>query len=234
MADTGNSCIRKIDPYGKVTTLAGTNAPGWADGTGSMARFNTPQGLALDGAGNVYVADTGNHRIRKVTPAGVVTTIAGTVDAGWADGTDGVAKFNSPTGVAVDRAGSLVVADRGNNRIRLVTPIGIVSTLAGTTTSGGWLDRVGSDALFYWPSGVALDSAGNIYVADLKNHCIRELRGQLGPPPHSSVTSRSGITGNSPVAFSTTLTGLPPATIYYVQARGSNVTVEAGVVVRQC
>jgi NHL repeat len=165
---------------GVVTTLAGdinTHAAGNADGTGAAAQFNNPIGVACDSAGNVYVADTYNHCIRKVTPAGVVTTFAGSAESpGNADGTD-AARFNYPNGVACDSAGYLYVADTNNHCIRKVTPAGVVTTLAGdiNNPTDGHADGTGAAAQFYYPSGVACDSAGNVYVADKNTNCIRKI-----------------------------------------------------------
>ena len=115
-----------------VSTLAGTGAQGAADGPGSSATFSNPIGVAVDGAGNVYVAEANNNKIRKISAAGVVSTLAGTGSQGAADGPGSSATFNSPTGVAVDGAGNVYVADFGNNKIRKITAAGVVSTLAGT------------------------------------------------------------------------------------------------------
>jgi sugar lactone lactonase YvrE len=176
VADTDNHTIRKITPAGVETTLAGSS-PGIADGTGSAARFYYPWGVAVDGSGNLYVADTYNHTIRKITPAGVVTTLAGTArSSGSADGTGSAAQFNQPAGVAVDGSGNVYVADTDNNTIRKITPAGVVTTLAGTATFyGGSADGTGSAARFYWPFGVAVDGSGNVYVADGANDTIRKI-----------------------------------------------------------
>jgi DNA-binding beta-propeller fold protein YncE len=127
----------------------------------------------VDAAGNVYVADLNNHRIRKITPARTVTTLAGS-SSGFADGVGTAARFNNPLGVAVDAAGNLYVGDRFNHRIRKITPAGVVTTLAGTGTTGS-ADGVGTAARFNNPFGVAVDAAGNLYVADAFNHRIRKI-----------------------------------------------------------
>jgi streptogramin lyase len=191
VADTLNYTIRKITPAGAVTTLAGTaGSNGGADGTGSAARFNNPQGVAVDGSGNVYVADTVTHTIRKITPAGVVTTLAGT--AGWygsADGTGSAARFASPSGVAVDASGNVYVADSYNSTIRKITPAGVVTTLAGTAGAYGSADGTGSAARFDYPSGVAVDGSGNVYVTDSNNNTIRKIT------PAGAVTTLAGTAG---------------------------------------
>lgn len=177
VADMGNHTLRRITPAGVVTTLAGTaGTPGLADGSGSAAGFNTPTGVAADQNGNVYVADTGNHAIRKVTAAGVVTTLAGTPGTmGSADGTGAAAQFNSPTGIAADAAGNVYVADTGNHTVRKVTPRGEVTTLAGTPGSFSAVDGTGPAARFVAPFGIAVDGAGNLYVADTGNHAVRKV-----------------------------------------------------------
>jgi len=177
VADSGNNTIRKVTTNGVVTTLAGSVGQfGSADGTNNAALFNYPSGLAVDGAGNVYVADTYNSTIRKVTSSGVVTTVAGRAGlSGSADGTNGTALFNFPRGVAVDSAGNVYVADSGNNTIRKVTTSGVVTTLAGSAGVSGSADGTNNTALFFYPSGVAVDGAGNVYVADLDNNTIRKV-----------------------------------------------------------
>ncbi|HEX3480072.1 MAG TPA: hypothetical protein VHT91_33870 [Kofleriaceae bacterium] len=177
VADRGNSTIRKVTAAEVVTTLAGTAGTlGSTDDTGAAARFNNPNGVAVDSAGNVYVADGGNHTIRKVTAAGVVTTLAGTAGmAGSADGTGPAARFNEPFGVAVDSADNIYVADDGNSTIRKITAAGVVTTLAGTASIRGSADGTGAAARFSFPTGVAVDSAGNVYVADQDNSTIRKV-----------------------------------------------------------
>jgi len=194
-ADTGNNTVRKITPAGVVTTLAGTaGSSGFADGTGANARFDLPTGLTIDDTNNIYVADTGNNLIRRITPAGVVTTYAsaGTLqNRGSVDGTGSGANFNSPHSTAVDSAGNVYVAEIGNHTIRKITPAGVVTTLAGTAGTAGSADGTGAAALFRGPAGVAVDSAGNVYVADTNNHTIRKIT------PAGVVTTLAGTAGTT-------------------------------------
>lgn len=182
VVDEGNRTIRKITAAGVVSTIAGAQGvTGSANGTGTAAQFNEPVSLAVDSAGNLYVADTGNSEIRKITPAGVVTTLAGspTGAAGSTDGTGTAARFNIPVGVAVDNTGNVYVADTLNDTIRRITPAGVVTTLAGLAGSASTTDGLGAKAEFYDPYGVAVDSTGNLYIADTFNDTIRKGVGPL-------------------------------------------------------
>src|ERR1044071_7473887 len=193
VADTGNDTIRKIAPGAVVGTLAGlaTNA-GAADGTGNHARFNSPQGITVDHFGNLYVSDTFNTMIRKVTAAGVVTTIAGSAgSAGNADGNGSRARFNKPDGVALDAMGNLYLADAENHTIRKVTPAGVASTIAGLAGNPGSADGAGDNPRFNFPHAVTVDLTGNLYVADTFNYTIRKIT------PAGVVSTIAGIALNS-------------------------------------
>jgi len=174
VADNGNNLIREISPSGVVTTLAGTGAQGSANGPAAAASFNFPQGVAVDAAGNVYVADYGNNMIRKISAAGSVTTLAGRDSSGSTNGVDTAATFNQPSGVAVDAGGNVYVADFGNNLIRKISQTGGVSTFAGSGTPGA-ANGTGAAASFNGPTGLAIDASGNVYVADYGNNLIRKI-----------------------------------------------------------
>ena len=177
VADTINQRIRKIDSNGVVTTIAGSTE-GYTDGTGTNAQFDRPTGVAIDNDGSIIVADTENHRIRKIDSNGVVTTIAGSF-SGYKDGTGTNAYFFEPEGVAIDNDGSIIVADTWNHRIRKIDSNGVVTTIAGSTSVGsdseGYADGTGTNAQFYSPMGVAIDNDGAIIVADTYNQRIRKI-----------------------------------------------------------
>jgi streptogramin lyase len=193
VADRENHLIRKISPSGVVSTFAGgLGSAGYVDGTGTTARFNKPYGLAVDSSGDLYVADYSNHLIRKISAAGVVSTLAGTsLTSGFGNGTAGTASFYNPTGVAVDTNGQVYVADYNNHLIRKISPAGVVSTLAGSAGASGFADGTGSAATFNNPSGVAVDSSGVVYVADYNNHLIRKIS------PAGGVSSWVGVANTS-------------------------------------
>ncbi|MGI8672675.1 MAG: gluconolaconase [Luteitalea sp.] len=173
-SDAGDSHrIRTISPTGQVSTVAGGGG-GFADGAGATARFSTPSGLAIDAAGVLYIADTGNNAIRRLSPEGGVTTMAGSGVAGDLDGRAGQAQFNGPVGVAVDARGRVLVAETYNDRIRAIAPDGQVTTLAGSDMPGA-LDGPGPQASFDTPCGLAVDAAGRILVADTGNGLIRTI-----------------------------------------------------------
>jgi sugar lactone lactonase YvrE len=228
MSDVYNQVIRKIAPNGAVTTVAGlSGTSGSADGSGTDARFYDPHAVALDGSGNLYVADTGNNTIRQITPAGLVTTLAGQPGvSGNADGTGSTARFSGPEWLAVDGAGNVYVSDTGNGSLRKITPPGVVTTLAtalysqgvaldasgniyltglnlirklspgGAVTvlagsSYGSSDGTGSAAHFNYPAGIVVGDAGNLYVTDGNNNTIRKIT------PGGVVTTFAGLAGTS-------------------------------------
>ena len=168
IADTNNNRIRKVDSAGVISTVAGT---GWTGSRGDggpavEARLAFPRDVAVDGAGNLFIADTNNNRIRKVDAAGIISTVAGTGDRGFSgDGGPAVeARLAFPRDVAVDGAGNLFIADTNNHRVRKVDSAGVISTVAGTDSAG-----------LFSPQGVAVDGAGNLFIADTVNHWIRKV-----------------------------------------------------------
>jgi hypothetical protein len=208
VADTGNHSIRRLQPDAThtnwiVTTIAGATAgtPGFADGTNNTARFNGPTGIALDSAGNLWVADTVNHTIRKLTPDATgtnwaVTTFAGAAGApGSADGAGNLARFSNPNSVALDAANNLYVADGGNNAIRMITPAGMVTNIAGG--QAGAADGVGTNAQFSFPCGLAVDAATNLYVSDFYNQTVRRLTRTNGGWSTVTVAGRPLLPGNT-------------------------------------
>ena len=189
VCDNSNNAIRKVTSAGVVTTFAGGTS-GNADGTGTSAQFSSPFGIAVDAADNAYVTDYNNKRIRKITPLGVVTTLAGST-SGFTDGTGAAAQFFSPTHIAVDASGNVFVAD--GNAIRKITPSGVVTTFAGANTTGNYLDGNGTSARFNGINGLSFDGAGNLIVLDTFNYRIRKIS------PSSDVTTfaGSGAFGNT-------------------------------------
>jgi sugar lactone lactonase YvrE len=203
--------IRKIAPTGTswtITVVAGTGNPGSQDGAGTSATFNSPNGIAVDNATNIYVADESNHNIRKIAPNGtgwIVSTLAGqALVSGTVDGTNKAARFFQPTGLAVDGAGNVYVADNGNALIRKITPVGtnwVVTTIAGTARTLGFSDGTGGAALFNQPNALAFDAATNLYVTDQRNCTIRKLTPSgtnwvsttlAGHPPNNGTNDGTG------------------------------------------
>ncbi len=245
VADTNNQTIRKVTPSGVVTTLAGSVLViGSADGSGSAARFFNPQSVAVDGSGNAYVADTDNDTIRKITPAGAVTTLAGVAGVRVlpenylsADGSGSAARFNRPFGVGTDSSRNVYVADTFNHTIRKITPTGVVTTLAGFPLLAGHADGTGSFAHFAYPMGVATDGAGNVYVADSSNATIRKitpagvvttLAGSATDPPGSADGTGSAARFGTPLGVATDSAG----NIYVADAGNDSIRkiTPAGVV----
>jgi sugar lactone lactonase YvrE len=174
IGDTNNARLRRITPAGVVSTLAGNGQQGFADGTGAAAQFNGIGGVTVDNANIIYVADVLNHRIRRVTQQGVVTSLAGNGTTGFVNGTGTAARFNLPYSVACDAAGNIYVADFTNHSIRKVTPQGVVTTTAGNGVSG-LVEGAGATARFNQPIGVTVAPNGNVYVADFGNQRVRQI-----------------------------------------------------------
>jgi DNA-binding beta-propeller fold protein YncE len=190
IADTGNHTIRRIrfrqsfeacpQPYFIETEAGVAGEAGSNDGRPDQARFNAPRGVVVAPDGSIYVADTGNHTIRRIGPDGV-TTVAGLAGApGWADGPAGVSRLDSPSGIDVGDGGELFIADSGNHVIRKVSPDGMLTTIAGTPGVAGWADGPARSALFAGPVGVRV-LGRTVYVADTSNNVIRAI--DLGAPP---------------------------------------------------
>lgn len=200
VTDTDNHRILRIDPSGAVITVAGTGEAGYGGdgGPATAARLWRPHGIAVDGAGNVYVADSPNHRIRRIDPVGIITTVAGTGRAGY--GGDGgpatAADLDRPRNLVVDAAGNLIIADTGNYRVRRVDRNGIITTIAGTgarATSGD--GGPATAATFEDPRDVALDAAGNLYVVDTEAHRVRRID-RSGTVTTVAGTGRPGFSGD--------------------------------------
>ncbi|MBP8916245.1 MAG: T9SS type A sorting domain-containing protein [Chitinophagales bacterium] len=197
IADADNNCIRKITSSGIVSTFAGTGIAGYTDGDANSAQFRAPSDLCIDAAGNIYVSDFENQRIRKIDISGNVSTIAGNGNIGYVDGFCQDAEFDYPRGIVIDSEGNLFISDSWNHRIRKINLTdSTVSTFAGGGTNmgvssiGDLIDDSDTSARFYTPSGLAIDADDNIYVADAYNHRIRKIT------PDAEVST---IAGSGPI-----------------------------------
>lgn len=179
VADRGNNRIKMITPAGEVSVIAGTGVAGTLDGAANVAQFRNPYKVGIDKDDNIYVADNGNHRVRKIAAGtGIVTTIAGS-SAGFLDGVGTAARFNGPIAIATDLNGNVYVADNNNHAVRKIAPGGLVTTIGGNGTTG-YSDGVWPNVRFANPSGVAVDGEGNVLVADRKNNRIRKITVSTG------------------------------------------------------
>lgn len=174
VADWIHDQVRKISLDGKITTVAGDGTPGAKNGPAASATFYLPEAIAIDAAGNIYVSDTYNNMIRKISKDGIVTTLAGQLKKGKANGRGAAASFSHPDGIAVDKKGNVYVADTGNHLIRMISPAGMVTTFAGCGVRGSKNGDVKA-ASFFRPMGLAIDTGGNVYVADYQNNVVREI-----------------------------------------------------------
>lgn len=195
VGDVANHRIRIISPDGAVTTLAGKRK-GFSDRSGELAMFDHPYGVAVDRDRNVYVADSYNNRIRKISPDGMTSTVAGNGNDGFVDGTGTAAEFYVPIGIVIDAQGNLYVGDEGNSSIRKITGEGRVATLAGNGQFS-FADGVGRNAAFNAPGGIAIDGKGNLYVADYLNNCIRKI-GQGGDVRKIAGSLKKGFADGEP------------------------------------
>ncbi len=198
IADTSNQRSRKVTPGGVISTVAGNGTDGFSGdgGPATSAMLDSPSGVAVDTVGNLFIADTSNQRVRKVTPVGVISTVAGIGTKGFSgDGGPATsAQLFNPRGVAVDTAGNLFIADFYNQRVRKVTPVGVISTVAGIGTNGFSGDGgPATSAQFFNPSGIAVDTAGNLFIADSNNHRVRKV---------TPVGVISTVAGNGTYGFS--------------------------------
>jgi gliding motility-associated-like protein len=215
VADQSNNKIRKVTPAGLVTTIAGSGSAAANDGPAVSASFYNPDGVAVDALGNIYVADSKNNKIRKISVGGLVSTFAGSGAAGYLNGIGATASFNYPTSLDADVAGNLYVSDYRNNVIRKISPTGVVTTLAGSGSTGN-LNGIGTAASFYGPLGLVFDQNDNLYVADYINDLIRKitLTGYVIDkvlPPGLNFDPSTGIISGTP-------TGPAVATDYKITA----------------
>jgi sugar lactone lactonase YvrE len=234
IADTGNNVIRKVTASsGVITTVAGNGTSGYSgnNGAAASATLNSPNGVALDSSGNLYIADTSNGVIRKVTASsGVITTVAGSGSSGYSGdgGSATSAKLTIPNGVAVDSSGNIYIADTGNSVIREVSS-GVIATVAGSGTSGYSGDNgAATSAKLSIPYGVAVDSSGNIYIADTGNNVIREVTASSGDITTVVGNGTSGYSGDDGAATSAELnspygTAVDSSGNIYIADSGNNV-----------
>lgn len=219
--DRGNNCIRRLGADGNVTMIAGNVTAGFQDGTGAAALMREPVGITIDAQGNLYFTDYSNHCVRKLTPNGVVTTIAGNGTAGFTNGVGSQAQFRNPYDLNMDPQGNLIVADQLNHAIRRVTMSGVVTTIAGNGTIGA-TNGNGMNATFKQPVGVVADSQGNIFVADWVNCLVRKIT------PAGDVTTFAGNGTNASIDGTGTAAGIAQAVCLTIDPQDNLYVVEHG------
>ncbi len=213
IADTGNHRIRRVDPSGIITTVAGSNGQGFGgdDGPAALAQLNSPFGLAIGSGGSLYIADSGNNRIRRINTSGIISTFAGTGVAGSTGdgGPATLATLRVPKGVGVDGGGNVYIGDSVNHKIRRVDTSGIITTFAGTGMPGFSGDGgPATAARLFGPQGVAIDSTGNVFFADTSNDRVRMVAGPPPPPPTvTATTPASPANDNAPLVWGTAAAG---------------------------
>ncbi|MBI4664679.1 MAG: PQQ-binding-like beta-propeller repeat protein [Verrucomicrobia bacterium] len=210
VTEFNNHTVRKITPSGQVSTFVGDGRAGSVNGVGPKARLSQPGGIAIDRQGNLYVSEWGNQRIRRIAPAGAVTTFAGSGGAGFKDGPAASATFNHPDDLAVDQSGNVFVADNDNHAIRKISPVGVVTTVAGSGERG-YRDGSGAEAQFFGPGGLGLDPSGHLIVADTGNHRLRKIT-FLGLPKVTSEPQSQSVLAGGTVTLAVAASGEGPLT----------------------
>ncbi len=231
VTDTSAHVLRRITPEGVVSTIAGGRyVLGYADGPGEVARFNNPHGIAVDQAGNVFIADYGNHVIRKIGPAGTVSTFAGLAGApSFADGLGAAARLYSPYGLAIDAGGMIFVGDSNAKSLRRISPAAVVATLAGAYPRNGSSDGTGSLASFFAPTNLSVDTDGRVLVLDTSNYTVRAAVPSVGvvPPLITATLANRTVPAGATTTFSLPTIGTGPLT-YRWRRSGADVADVAG------
>jgi uncharacterized protein (TIGR03437 family) len=229
IAEAGKHVIRKVAPDGKITTVAGRGSQGSAgdNALATTAALNNPQGVAVDARGNLYISDTDNHRVRKVAADGIITTVAGTGEAGFRGDNQPatMAGLDHPKGLGVDADGTLFISDSSNHRVRKVSTAGVITTVAGTGVPGfGGDGGPAVRAQFQFPAGLALGAAGNLYVAEPDNHRIRRITpaGEIATVAGSSHFRGDGGPAASATLFSPSNLAMDAGGNLYIAEIGNN------------
>ncbi len=237
--DTGNQRVRKINGAGVITTIAGTGAVGFSGdgGQGTSAQLNFPQSIAVDSAGNVYIADTENNRVRKIDTQGIITTVAGSNTGAGDGGLAASARLFQPSGVALDGSGNVYIADTSNHRVRMVNPQGVIQTVAGNGTAGYSGDgRSATLAQLSSPVGLAVDRSGALYIADQGNHAIRKVSsGVISTVAGTGLAGTDGDGGLATAAMLFNPSGVAfdkAGTLYIADSGNNRIRVISGGIIR--